>query len=79
MSVCTDKCWTPIKCPDCGCSMPPAGRSAPFGSQCACSENYQHTAINTRHLWNEHDSDRIYRDPEGWAEHLKNCVLCAEG
>lgn len=40
-----------------------------------CHEN-QHSEINKRHLWDEHDSDRHYIDPEGWKEHVATCRVC---
>jgi len=75
---CTEKCWTPVPCPQCGRSMPPSGRSAPLGSQCLCSEEFQHSKINTRHLWNQHDSTRVFTDELGWAAHITDCKDCFE-
>lgn len=46
------------------------------GSDC-CHER-QHSSMNTRHLWNEHDSDRHYADPEGWKQHVATCEVCNE-
>ena len=78
MEGCTELCWKAVPCPECGQSMPPAGRSAPLGSQCWCSSKYQHTKENTRHLWNKHDSNRAYTDKEGWEKHVSECQKCKE-
>lgn len=75
---CTEKCWTPVPCPGCGMNMAPSGRSAPMGTECGCSEKYKHTKINTRHLWNRHDSTRAYTDKAGWEAHLAECERCRE-
>ena len=72
---CTEKCWTPARCPDHGDSMTPFGRSAPIGMW-QCCDNYAKSAINPRHLWDAHDSTRIYTDPAGWAEHEAGCAHC---
>jgi len=74
--VCGPKCWTPVPCPDHGDDMKPVGRSVPMGVLICC-ENYVLATINPRHLWNEHDSDRVYSDPRGWADHEKNCEECS--
>ena len=73
--TCTEKCWTPVKCPDHGDTMTPFGRSAPLDMY-QCCENYSKSAVNPRHLWSIHDSTRWYTDPEGWAEHERNCLEC---
>lgn len=76
---CTEKCWTKVPCPECGRLMPPAGRSVPMATPpCHCSEKYVHTKINTCHLWNRHDSSRVYTDPEGWKQHVEECEACRE-
>lgn len=75
---CTEKCWTRVACPDCGNRMPPAGRSAPLGSVSECCSENQHKALNTCHLWNEHDSDRAYTDQEGWDAHVASCEKCKD-
>lgn len=72
---CFAPCWTPKPCPDHGDSMPPFGRSAPLNMHICC-ENYAKSALNPRHLWDEHDSTRIYTDPEGWRLHELNCERC---
>jgi len=41
-----------------------------------CCENYAKSEINPRHLWNEHDSTRIYTDPAGWDDHEATCKEC---
>jgi len=41
-----------------------------------CCENYAKSEINPRHLWNEHDDDRIYFDPAGWDDHEATCKEC---
>lgn len=74
---CTPKCWTPVPCPVCGNSLPPRGRSVAMAmNPPQCCMEQQNTAINTRHMWSEHDSDRHYFDPEGWAEHVQDCEEC---
>lgn len=76
MRVCIESCWISISCPDCGNSLPPAGRSYPVGTVNECCSKHQNTKLNQRHLWNKHDSDRAYTDPEGWENHLKECDNC---
>lgn len=74
--TCNEVCWTPVPCSH-GVLMPPKGRSAAMGSFPHfywCEEEFLWE--NTRHLWDEHDSTRHYHDPEGWAEHEKNCDEC---
>ena len=73
--VCTERCWTGTPCPDHGDTMTPFGRSAPI-DMWQCCENYAKSAINPRHLWDEHDSTRYYHDLVGWAEHEDSCELC---
>lgn len=68
--VCTERCWTPVPCPDHGDRMQPFGRS---GADYVCCDNYAKSALNPRHLWSEHDSTRIYTDPAGWAAHAAAC------
>lgn len=72
--ICTEKCWTPTRCPDHGDPMNPFGRSAPLGAE-GCCDNYA-KSDNPRHLWSEHDSTRHYTDPEGWAAHEAACQQC---
>lgn len=55
--------------------MPPRGRSAPLEMHICC-DAYRDTCRNPRHLWSEHDSDRAYTDPAGWAAHLAACEEC---
>lgn len=75
MSTCTEKCWTAVPCPAHGDSLPPRGRSAGEDFY-RCCESYSDSDVNPRHLWNEHDSTRYYTDPEGWAEHERDCAEC---
>lgn len=74
--ICTPACWTPVRCPEHGDDMPPFGRSAPIEYP-HCCDRYADSALNRRHLWNEHDSTRIYTDPEGWRQHVAGCSACA--
>jgi hypothetical protein len=74
MSVCTERCWTAVVCPDHGTRMNPFGRSAPDGTNCC--ENYSVSKLNPRHLWDEHDSTRWYTDPDGWGKHEAGCAIC---
>lgn len=75
MSTCAPSCWEPVRCPTHGREMTPLGRSAPM-EMISCCDAHADPKVNTRHLWNEHDSTRHYTDPEGWAEHEKNCPEC---
>jgi hypothetical protein len=75
MTACIPKCWNPVVCPDHGNTMNPWGRDAGMGAEICC-DNYARSDINTRHLWSEHDSDRYYTDPDGWAAHEAACVEC---
>lgn len=34
------------------------------------------TRENTMHLWGEHDGDREFFDPKGWADHYATCESC---
>jgi len=72
---CTEKCWTPVECPDHGELLWPRGRSAPLGmTSCCPKDNYLTT--NPCHLFGAHDSDRHYFDPEGWESHESVCQEC---
>lgn len=71
-AICSEKCWTSVRCPDHGDLMNPRGRDAGMESY-VCCDNYQ-TDVNTRHLWHQHDSTRYYTDPEGWAAHAAECT-----
>ena len=72
---CTEKCWTPVACPDHGGRMYPSGRSAGIEAY-HCCDNYADSKVNPRHLWDEHDSTRWYTDPEGWNAHEATCKQC---
>ena len=72
---CTEKCWTPVACPDHGGRMYPFGRSAGIEAY-HCCDNYADSKVNPRHLWDEHDSTRWYTDPEGWNAHEATCKQC---
>jgi hypothetical protein len=52
--------------------MNPFGRSAPL-SLYVCCENYAKLEINLRHLWDEHDSTRVFTDRVGWDAHASEC------
>jgi len=73
--ICGRECWTPEPCPDHGDRMNPLGRSLPLGYP-VCCDNYMKSGVNKRHLWDEHDDDRHYFDPEGWAFHEASCKAC---
>jgi len=73
---CTSKCWTPIDCPKHGSPLPPYGRSVPLGYD-TCGDECRYAPINVRHLWDEHDSDRWYADPQGWTQHERTCGTCS--
>ena len=75
MASCSEKCWTPVHCPEHGDTMTPFGRSAGDYSY-PCCDNYAKSEVNPRHLWSGHDSTRYYTDPEGWAEHEASCEEC---
>jgi hypothetical protein len=36
----------------------------------------QRDAVARCHLWSEHDENRIYTDPAGWAAHVAGCATC---
>lgn len=55
---CTEACWTPVPCPECGNPLPPRGRSAPLGSVSDCCDRHRYDEANKRHLWSEHDEER---------------------
>lgn len=76
--TCTSECWTAVKCPDCGGPLPPRGRSVPAEMHAMCCSEHKHDIANSRHLWDEHDSDRHYSDPEGWQLHLSTCKVCTQ-
>jgi hypothetical protein len=77
VSDCSEKCWTPVPCPICGCALYPAGRSVPMAfNEADCCAMARNSKANTRHLWDEHDSTRHYTDPAGWAEHERTCAQC---
>lgn len=77
MAICTPACWTPVTCPTCGNTLPPAGRSVPLEMHLSdCCLEMQSNGFNKRHLWDEHDSTRHYIDPDGWAEHVAACARC---
>lgn len=74
---CTSDCWKVVLCPECGNQLPPRGRSVPMAMQPPdCCMEHRHAQINTRHLWDEHDSTRHYTDPDGWARHVASCEQC---
>ncbi len=75
MSKCTSICWTRVDCPDHGRELWPRGRSAPLGVGSCCSKA-DASATNPRHLFDEHDSDRHFSDPEGWKAHVQTCHEC---
>ena len=74
-TICTEKCWTAVACPDHGDRMYPFGRSAGDYAYYCC-DNHMLPRVNPRHLWNEHDSTRWYTDPEGWNTHEASCKEC---
>lgn len=78
MTSCTYACWSATRCATCKKNMAPRGRSVPPEAQpsfCAC-EGASDGAVNPRHLWSQHDSDRAYTDPSGWAAHQRSCSQC---
>ena len=75
MTICTERCWTPVVCPQHGSIMNPFGRSSGLEGYDCCN-NWAKSEINPRHLWTEHDSTRIYTDPDGWAAHELECAQC---
>ena len=76
---CTERCWTPIECPSCGRLLAPRGRSVALAmNESGCCYDARSSVLNTRHLWDEHDSTRFYTDPEGWEEHHQMCEQCQE-
>lgn len=78
-SGCVYACWSPTMCPTCRRNMAPRGRSVPMEAAsgfCQC-DHASDPAMNPRHLWNMHDSDRAYTDPFGWSAHVGCCLQCA--
>jgi hypothetical protein len=74
--ACTPSCWHARRCTSCGREMAPRGRSVgPGADHCEC-DGAQDARVNPRHLWDEHDSDRAYTDPIGWAAHVRACERC---
>lgn len=56
---CTEPCWTPLPCPECGRRMVPRGRSAPLEMSCLrepCPGDDPN--VNPRHLWDSTDDER---------------------
>lgn len=74
-AICGPACWTPVLCPVHQSRMQPRGRSAGLYAY-PCCYNHQDPIANPRHLWDEHDSTRIYTDPVGWQQHLDICIAC---
>lgn len=74
---CTPACWTPVRCPLHGVEMPPGGVSLPQGVVRCCDRVYD-ARVNPRHLWDEHDSNRLYADPDGWRQHVAGCAVCRQ-
>ena len=79
MNGCTEVCWTPVDCPNCGAPASPFGRDDRAPS-CTCEpregDGLDWEAVRRRHLWSEHDSARWYIDPEGWKAHEAACETC---
>lgn len=75
---CSERCWTAIRCPECGNTLGPRGRSLPLEmlAGACCEDARMDPAVNPQHLWDEHDSTRHYVDPEGWAAHCETCDQC---
>ena len=75
MNRCNRDCWTERNCSTCGLRVPPRGSSIPLGAsgycECECT-----LAGNDRHLWDAHDSNRAYTDPDGWIAHVNTCEAC---
>jgi hypothetical protein len=74
VSGCDETCWIPTNCPH-DREMSPIGRSVPLVAYVFC-DCYQDPTLNKRHLYDMHDSNRSYNDPEGWAAHEASCPEC---
>lgn len=74
MSGCDETCWIPTTCPH-DREMSPIGRSVPLEAYVFC-DCYQDPSLNRRHLYDMHDSNRSYNDPDGWAAHEAACPWC---
>ena len=74
-NICTEKCWTPVKCPEHGDTFDPFGRDGGLYEHTCCDLRFD-VSVNPRHLWHEHDSTRWYTDPEGWNAHEATCKEC---
>jgi hypothetical protein len=75
-ACCTEACWTPVPCPECGRYLQPRGRDAAGAYEAQCCLDAKHGEGYHRHLWDEHDGARGYTDPEGWARHVAACQEC---
>ena len=78
-TICTPECWTEHQCTVCGQPIAPTGRSIPVEAasgycQRECPGNPG--GGSPRHLWDEHDGNRSYLDPDGWADHVASCEQC---
>ena len=76
---CTPECWTETECQVCHLPQAPRGRSvALIAAAGYCYSDCPGWVTVRRHLWDVHDSTRLYNDPQGWADHLNACQTCQE-
>lgn len=78
--ICDERCWTETICTVCGRPHQPVGRSLPLeavGGWCD-DECPGYPRGYRRHLWSEHDNNRMYSDPRGWFAHVAVCQQCKE-
>lgn len=79
---CDAKCWTPVTCEACLRTKQPNGRSVPMeaaNGYCSYDCPGYGREPTAPHLWSEHDSNRHYSDPAGWAAHKDECPQCDDG
>jgi hypothetical protein len=76
---CDAKCWRQVRCAVCLHRKQPRGRSVPpEAANSYCDHDcpgYDQEPVPP-HLWDEHDSNRAYSDPAGWAAHMGVCEMC---
>ena len=74
---CGPACWTSVDCAVCGRIKAPSGRSMP-AEMVRCDDDCPGYRQDPKppHLWDVHDSSRVYNDPSGWAEHAATCYRC---
>lgn len=78
-AICTPECWTEQRCTVCGRPIAPFGSSVAIEAASGYCEHEcpgNPSLGHPRHLWDEHDSNRWFADPDGWDEHVASCEQC---